>query len=263
MVEVINLLEKNFKAHKNVEKYKDVLMKISGIMTSGRPSADIFIANKVYDCKSYSKPFFTHHVTDLSKIKKILAWGSVRTGGRATDSLKSHTYMVIKKVGSEVLIHVPTDSYLIGYEASRLYEFRDTVHHTLHFQASCEIAYRFGHLDIIEPSLQENIGTLVIQEIQHKSKIVPIRPPIFIKGGTLVAITKGVPISGWWDFGLSNKNNNNQLPKRLLTYKGNIEEESFRFADCPYDYFVKDLKKAYYKKIKKKRCGPKEIKKNN
>ena len=263
MVEVINLLEKNFKAHKNVEKYKDVLMKISGIMTSGRPPADIFIANKVYDCKSYSKPFFTHHVTDLSKIKKILAWGSVRTGGRATDSLKSHTYMVIKKVGSEVLIHVPTDSYLIGYEASRLYEFRDTVHHTLHFQASCEIAYRFGHLDIIEPSLQENIGTLVIQEIQHKSKIVPIRPPIFIKGGTLVAITKGVPISGWWDFGLSNKNNNNQLPKRLLTYKGNIEEESFRFADCPYDYFVKDLKKAYYKKIKKKRCGPKEIKKNN
>ena len=92
---------------------------------------------------------------------------------------------------------------------------------------------------------------------------MPIRPPIFIKGGTLVAITKGVPISGWWDFGLSNKNNNNQLPKRLLTYKGNIEEESFRFADCPYDYFVKDLKKAYYKKIKKKRCGPKEIKKNN
>jgi len=72
MVEVINLLEKNFKAHKNVEKYKDVLMKISGIMTSGRPPADIFIANKVYDCKSYSKPFFTHHVTDLSKIKKIL-----------------------------------------------------------------------------------------------------------------------------------------------------------------------------------------------
>ena len=174
MVEVINLLEKNFKAHKNVEKYKDVLMKISGIMTSGRPPADIFIANKVYDCKSYSKPFFTHHVTDLSKIKKILAWGSVRTGGRATDSLKSHTYMVIKKVGSEVLIHVPTDSYLIGYEASRLYEFRDTVHHTLHFQASCEIAYRFGHLDIIEPSLQENIGTLVIQEIQHKSKIMPL-----------------------------------------------------------------------------------------
>ena len=263
LIDVKNLLEKNFKENKNIEKYKDVLIKVSGIMTGGRPPADIFLANKVYDCKSYTEPFFTHHVTDLSKIKKILAWGSVRTGGGATDSLKSHTYMVIKKVGSEVLVHVPTDSYLIGYEASRLYEFRDTVHHTLHFQASCEITYRFGHLDIIEPSLQENIGTLVIQEIQHKSKIIPIRPPIFIKGGTLVAITKGVPISGWWDFGLYNKNNNNQLPKRLLTYKGNIEEESFRFADCPYDYFVKDLKKAYYKKIKKKRCGPKEIKKNN
>ena len=88
-----------------------------------------------------------------------------------------------------------------------------------------------------------------------------IRPLIFIKDGTLVAITKGVPISGWWDFGLSNKNNNNQLPKRLFAFKGKDGERTFRTADCPYDYFVDDLKKAYYKIIKKKRCGPKEIRK--
>jgi hypothetical protein len=107
------------------------------------------------------------------------------------------------------------------------------------------------------------MGELVIQEIQHESKIMPIRPPIFVKGGELIARTKGTPQSGWWDFGLYNKNNNNQLPKRLLAFKGKDGERTFRTADCPYDYFIKDLKKAYYKKIKKKRCGPKEIKKNN
>ena len=263
LIEIKNLLEKKFKANKNVEQYKDVVMKISGIMTGGRPPADIFLANKIYDCKSYTEPFFTHHVTDLSNIKKILPWGSVRTGGGAVDSLKMHTYLDIKREESEVSVHVPTDSYLIAYDAYRLYEFRDTIHYMLYFQASCDVAYRFDHLDIIESSLQKKMGELVIQEIQNKSKIMPIKPPIFIKGGTLVAKTKGVPKSGWWDFGLYNKNNNNQLPKRLTDYKGTNEERTFRSADCPYDYFVKDLKKAYYKKIKKQRCGPKEIKKNN
>ena len=32
------------------------------------------------------------------------------------------------------------------------------------------------------------------------------------------------------------------------------------YAGCLYDYFIKDLKKAYYKKIKKNKCGPQEIK---
>ena len=72
LISVKNLLEKNFKENNNIEKYKDVLMKISGIMTGGRPPADIFLANKVYDCKSYSEPFFTNHVTNLKKIQKIL-----------------------------------------------------------------------------------------------------------------------------------------------------------------------------------------------
>ena len=266
LVEVINLLEKDFQKHKNVEQYKDVVGKISGIMTGGRPPVDIFLANKVYDCKSYSEPFFTHHVTDLSKIKKILHWGSIRGGGGSKKSLKTHTYMVIKNKGSEVSVHVPTDSYLIASGKARLHEFKDTIHYSLIFQASCDVVYYFYHLDKIEPGLQKKMGELALQEIEHKAKFSPIRPPIFIKGGELVAKTKGVPKSGWWDFGLLNKNNNNKLPKRIAKMKFPEAEtkaqevERFGFADCPYDYFTEDLKKAYYKKISKKRCGPKEIK---
>ena len=262
LIDVKNLLEKNFKENKNIEKYKDVLIKVSGIMTGGRPPTDIFLANKVYDCKSYTEPFFTHHVTDLSNIKEIQPWGSVRTGGGATNNLKNHTYFISKKKGTEFPLYAPTDSYLIGYDAYYLYESPDVIHHMLYFQASCNIAYRFDHLDKIEQSLKNKIGNLVIQDVQHKSKIIPVKPAIFIKGGQLVAKTKGTPKhdTGGFDFGLYNKNNNNQLPKRLSAHKGSEQERIFRFADCPYDYFIKDLKKAYYKKIKKKKCDPKGLK---
>jgi len=266
LTEVILLLEKNFQKHKNVEQYKDVVAKISGIMTGGKPPSDIFLANKVYDCKSYSKPFFTHHVTNIKNIKKILPWGSIRSGGGAKKSLKMHTYLVIKKIGSEVPVHVPADSYLIAYDKYRLHDFKDIIQHTLYFQAGCDDVYYFGHLDKIAPDLQKKIGELKLQELQHESKLMPIKPPIFIKSGELVAKTKGVPKSGWWDFGLLNKNNKNQLPKRIAKMKFPDEKrkarevEKFVFADCPYDYFIEDLKNVYYKKIKKKICGPKEIK---
>ena len=201
LVEVINLLEKDFQKHKNVEQYKDVVGKISGIMTGGRPPVDIFLANKVWDCKSYSEPFFTHHVTDLSKIKKILHWGSIRGGGGLKKSLKTHTYMVIKNIGSEVSVHVPTDSYLIASGKYTLHEFKDTIQYSLIFQASCDVVYYFYHLDKIEPGLQKKMGELALQEIEHKAKFSPIRPPIFIKGGELVAKNKGgtkIRMVGFW-----------------------------------------------------------------
>ena len=37
LIDVKNLLEKNFKENKNIEKYKDVLIKVSGIMTAEDP----------------------------------------------------------------------------------------------------------------------------------------------------------------------------------------------------------------------------------
>ena len=261
LVLVKTLLEANFANHKNAEKYKDTLLKVSGIMIEGRPPEDIFLANKVYDCKSHSKPFFTHDVTDLSKIKKILHWGSIRSGGGSKNSLKSHTYMVIKKKGSEVSVYAPTDSYLIAYAAYKLFEHRNIIQYMLYFQASCDVAYRFDHISEIEDNLKKKIGKMTIQEIQHETKIMSINKQIIVKAGELVAKTKGTPNSGWWDFGLYNKNNNNKLPKSLSKKKGHQEVRTFRFADCPYDYFIDDLKKGYYKKISKKRCGPKGLKK--
>ena len=114
-------------------------------------------------------------------------------------------------------------------------------------------------LGLQERKFLKKIGEIIIQELQHETKIIPIKKQIFVKGGELVAKTKGTPNSGWWDFGLYNKNNNNELPKRLSKKIGDAEARTFTFADCPYDYFIEDLKKDYYKKIKKKICGPKEL----
>jgi len=171
LVLVKTLLEANFANHKNAEKYKDTLLKVSGIMIEGRPPEDIFLANKVYDCKSHSKPFFTHDVTDLSKIKKILHWGSIRGGGGLKKSLKTHTYMVIKNKGSEVSVHVPTDSYLIASGKYTLHDFKDTIQYSLIFQASCDVVYYFYHLDKIEPGLQKKMGELDFKKLNTKQNL--------------------------------------------------------------------------------------------
>ena len=44
LIEIKNLLEKKFKKNKNVEKYSDVLMKISGIMTEGKTACRYFFS---------------------------------------------------------------------------------------------------------------------------------------------------------------------------------------------------------------------------
>ena len=66
-----------------------------------------------------------------------------------------HTYMIIKNKGSEVPVYAPTDSYLIAFDKYRLYDFKDTIQHTLYFQADCDVVYYFGHLDKIEPGLEK------------------------------------------------------------------------------------------------------------
>ncbi|WP_413907076.1 hypothetical protein, partial [Desulfobacula sp.] len=43
--------------------------------------------------------------TNVKKIKKILPWGSIRSGGGAKKSLKMHTYMIIKNKIFDTICH--------------------------------------------------------------------------------------------------------------------------------------------------------------
>ena len=67
-------------------------------------------------------------------------------------------------------------------------------------------------------------------------------------------------MAGNWDFGLLDKNKNNELPKRLKKFENSVEAKKYKFLACPYEYFQEDIKKKYLKKVKGKKCNPKEIK---
>ena len=84
--------------------------------------------------------------------------------------------------------------------------------------------------------------------------------PLKIKAGEIVAYTKGTPMAGSWDFGGLNMSNNNDLPKRLKNYENHPTGRQYKYATCPYDYYPDEIKKKYLKKMKRKKCNPKEIK---
>jgi len=50
------------------------------------------------------------------------------------------------------------------------------------------------------------------------------------------------------------------LPKRLKEFENKPAGRHYKYAACPYDYYNKDIKKKYLKKMKGKKCNPKEIK---
>ena len=52
--------------------------------------------------------------------------------------------------------------------------------------------------------------------------------------------------------------------RKPMLYQKSFENKPagrhYKYAACPYDYYNKDIKKKYLKKMKGKRCNPKEIK---
>ena len=67
-------------------------------------------------------------------------------------------------------------------------------------------------------------------------------------------------MAGSWDFGVLDISNNNDLPKRLKNYENHPTGRGYKYAACPYDYYPDKIKKKYLKKMKRKKCNPKEIK---
>ena len=217
---------------------------------------DIFDGGKKEDCVSNPQPIFTHEITDLSKIRRAERWGQVKS-----KSLKNHSYLFSKKKNKPIPVYAPIDSYLILQTRYLLQGFKE-VHWRLIFQVGCEIVYRFDHLDTLSDKLLKHLGNIPVNEDQNSAPNVAINPPIKIKGGELIAYTKGIPQLGQLDFGLSDIGKNNELPKRLKNFQNKPAGRQYKYSACPYDYYPADIKKKYLKKMKGKKCNPKEIEKN-
>ena len=215
---------------------------------------DIFDGGKKEDCVSNPQPIFTHEITDLSKIRRAERWGQVKS-----KSLKNHSYLFLKKKNKPIPVYAPVHSYLILQTRYRLQGLKE-VQWRLIFQVGCEIVYRFDHLDTLSDKLLKHLGNIPVNEDQNAAPNVLINPPIEIKAGELIASTQGTPQAGSWDFGLSDVSKNNELPKRLKNYKNKPTGRQYKYSACPYDYYPDEIKKKYLKKMKGKKCNPKEIK---
>jgi len=226
---------------------------------------DIFDGNKVKDCISSPKHVFTNEITDFSQIKRLERWGQTPQG-----NLKNHTYIFLKnkgRTGNKVIIdkpvpvYAPADSYLILQSRYRLSASGlNDVQWRLMFQVGCELVYRFDHLDTPSDRILKYIGNIQINEDQDSAPNANVLPPLKIKAGEIVAYTKGTPMAGSWDFGVLDISNNNDLPKRLKKYENHPTGRGYKYAACPYDYYPDKIKKKYLKKMKRKKCNPKEIK---
>ena len=228
-----------------------------------RTTYNIFASNKVENCVSNPNPVFTHEVTDYSKISKIERWGQIKHG-----VIKGHTYIFIKNKGRKnnlvvidepVPIYNPIDSYLILLSHYRQPDKVKNVQWRLYFQVGCEIVFYFDHIDNLSEKILNKLGNIPVYE-DHPAPTVPVNPPLKLEAGELIAFTKGTTLAGSWDFGLVDKNKNNELPKRLKKFENSVEAKKYKFLACPYDHYNKDIKKKYLKKMKRKKCNPKEIK---
>ena len=215
---------------------------------------DIFDGGKKEDCVSNPQPIFTHEITDLSKIKRTERWGQVKS-----KHLKNHTFLFLKNKNKPIPVYAPVDSYLILQTRYRMQGLKE-VQWRLIFQVGCEIVYRFDHLDTLSDKLLKHLGNIPVNEDQNAAPNVLINPPIKIKAGELIASTQGTPQAGSWDFGLSDVSKNNELPKRLKNYQNKPTGRQYKYSACPYDYYPDEIKKKYLKKMKGKKCNPKEIK---
>ena len=226
---------------------------------------DIFDGNKMENCVSNPKPVFTHEITDFSQIKQLQRWGQTPQG-----YLKGHTYVVLKNKGHSgnkviidklVPVYAPVDSYLIMQTRYRLQGLKE-VQWRLMFQVGCEIVYRFDHLDKPSDRILKHLGNVTVDADQVSAPNLSVKPPLKINAGEIVAFTKGTPQGGTWDFGVVDISKNNELPKRLKEYENKPTGRAYKYAACPYDYYPDKIKKKYMKKMKRKKCNPKEIKKN-
>ena len=215
---------------------------------------DIFDGNKKEDCVSNPQPIFTHEITDLSKIKRTERWGQVKS-----EHLKNHTFLFLKNKNKPVPVYAPVDSYLILQTRYRMQGLKE-VQWRLIFQVGCEIIYRFDHLDTLSDKILKHLDNISVNEDQDAAANVAVNPPLKIVAGEIIAFTQGTPQAGSWDFGAGDINKNNKLPKRLKKYENAPTGRQYKNAACPYDYYPDEIKKKYLKKMKGKKCNPKEIK---
>jgi hypothetical protein len=206
------------------------------------------------NCFHDPAPKFSHPFTDLSMIDFISPIGVV------SHSVIHHSYVWIGRdiEGEiyEVPIYAPVDSWLVGasyYSQLMLGEdgqWVDVAQYFLSFQVTCEVSYKFAHVDRVVDELLP----FVPAEPAQTSRSIPLHPPIAIKAGELIGYTRGTITANNWDFGVYNRSRSNPFVNQER-YEITRNLGVSLYADCPYDYFVGDVRDQIYDLLPVGECG--------
>lgn len=186
------------------------------------------------DCISNLSPVFTNHITDMSKVSYVVPPPTMGTG----PNLKTHSY--IGTNGANVPLYAPTAMTLKSgsHYVGGPYMFE--------FQASCEVAVRFGH--VTNPI--DSIKNLLPAEPKSDSRTQELNHVGFA-AGELIGYTVGTPQASNWDFGVYNSAANN----RYINDQNWNNSATYTTAVCPFNYFAPDLKVEYVAKFDSKILG--------
>ncbi len=205
-------------------------------------------------CRSDPAPLFTHPFTDLSMITFISPIGTV------THSVVPHSYVWIGSGPSggvpEVPVYAPVDSRLTSaaYYSQLMLdqsgEWVDIAQYALSFEVSCEVSYRFAHIDRVA----EVLAAAMPAEPADSSRGVEVRPPVQLRVGELIGYTAGTIGAHNWDFGVYNRAAPNQFANQAR-YETTGDLGTALYANCPYDYFTPDLRDQMYALLPEGGCG--------
>ena len=165
--------------------------------------------------------------------------------------IKNRSYVWIGRDQSgrvyEVPVYAPADSTLTGitfYLASMRDEQGtpvDVKQYSLSFQVSCEVSYDFDHLC----RLAENIAPLAAPTPSTTTRNAAVQTFLPLKAGDLIGYTTGTILAHSWDFVFANSSKSIDAVN-LERYENSGDMRGLLHADCPYDYFVDDLRAEYY-----------------
>ena len=183
------------------------------------------------DLPSNPSPVFTHHLTDLDKIRGIVPLGSISGG---TIAEKSY---LMNKTGPngeplEIPVYAPVDMHLteLAYRAGQA-----DGEYLLLFQVSREVRIRLDHItdpvDAIRDVGPDSPGNSTITS--------PPSDDVHLEAGDLVGHTTITTPSGSWDFGLTNTTVENEFVN-MERYRSD-EALGPLEADCPYEYLEPSL----------------------
>ena len=201
---------------------------------------------------SNPQPNFTHEVIPLGLLSHTAPPGTVVSG-----MLKPHAYFFVRRekepekhvwVGypRSVPVSAPVESWLRSVHVyintsntglgSETGSGEPPIEYMLFFEESCEVWYKLDHLG----PLSERITALGPFQMGHNE----LRQTLHIDAGELVAYWSGVNPGGNIDLGVYNTTVNATFPNPDRHSDG--YHDSYRYEDCPFDYFPEILRSKYY-----------------